>query len=384
MLIVKLKPRKDAPVLGGHPWIYSGAVEKVQGEPEQERICRVIDARGHFVCQGMYNPLSQIAVRVLTLGKEPIDRKLVEARIKNAIDLRSRIIDKDTSCYRLINSEGDLLPGLVVDRYQDVLVLQVTIPGMDDLKSMITDILHAHFPKQVIFERSDSRMRSAEGLRPFSGMLIGEKESSDLQVLEHSMPFLVDIFTGERTGFYIEHRDIRQKVMSHAGDMEVLDLFCYSGAFSVYALKGGARSVVSVDSSSPAQSLLKKNMELHKIKSFVWRHTKDDVFRFLNDDKSFYDLVICDPPVFNKEYDEHMKVTGLAMARLRPGGLLFSLAQMTSQFSQIDLLKVIARAARDLSRTARIIEPLAQSPDFPFLPSHPQGAHLTGFVVHVS
>ena len=198
------------------------------------------------------------------------------------------------------------------------------------------------------------------------------------------MPFIVDIFTGDRTGFYLEHRDIRQKVMMYAGDRDVLDLFCYSGAFSVYALKGGARSVVSVDSSSPAQSLLKKNMELHKIKSFVWRHNKDDVFRFLNDDKSAYDLVICDPPVFNKEYDEHMKLTGLAMARVKPGGLLFSLAQLTSQFTTIDLLKVIARAAKDLSRTARIIEPLAQSADFPFLPSHPQGMHMAGFVVHIS
>ncbi len=384
MLIVKLKPKKDSPVLGGHPWIYSGAVEKVQGEPEKERICRVIDARGHFVCQGLYNPLSQIAVRVLTLGKEPVDRKFIEARIRNAIELRNRVMDKDTNCYRLINSEGDLLPGLVVDRYQNVLVLQITIPGMDDLKPMVTEILHELFPEQVIFERSDSRMRSVEGFRPFTGMLIGKIENSDFQVIEHGMPFLVDIFTGDRTGFYIEHRDIRKKIMSCAGGMEVLDLFCYSGAFSVYALKGGARSVVSVDSSSPAQSLLKKNMELHKIKSFVWRHSKDDIFRFLNDDKSLYDLVICDPPVFNKEYDEHMKVTGLAMARLRPGGLLFSLAQMTSQFSQIDLMKVIARAAKDLSRTARIIETLGQSPDFPFLPSHPQGVHMTGFVVYVS
>jgi 23S rRNA (cytosine1962-C5)-methyltransferase len=384
MLIVKLKPKKEAPVLGGHPWIYSGAVEKVQGEPEQERICRVLDARGHFICQGLYNPLSQIAVRVLTLGKEPIDRKFIEARIKNAIDLRNRIIDKETTCYRLINSEGDLLPGLVVDRYQDVLVLQITIPGIDDLKSIITDVLHGHFPNHVIFERSDSRMRNVEGLRPFSGMLEGQKESSDLQVFEKGLPFIVDIFTGDRTGFYLEHRDIRQKVMAYADSMDVLDLFCYSGAFSVYALKGGARSVVSVDSSSPAQSLLKKNMELHKIKSFVWRNNKDDVFRFLNDDKSAYDLVICDPPVFNKEYDEHMKVTGLAMARLKPGGLLFSLAQLTSQYTTIDQLKVIARAAKDLSRTARIIEPLAQSADFPFLPSHPQGMHMTGFVVHVS
>jgi 23S rRNA (cytosine1962-C5)-methyltransferase len=383
MLIVKLKPRKELPVLGGHPWIYSGAVDKVQGTPEKEHICRVLDSRGHFICQGLYNPLSQIAVRVLTLGKETIDREFLGARVKNAIELRNLIIDKDTTCYRIVNSEGDLLPGLVVDRYQDVLVIQITIPGMEDLKADLVDILKGHFPSHVLFERSDTRLRNSEGLRPTSGMLVGQMDNGDVKVLERGMPFLVDIFTGDHTGFYLEHRDIRQKIMAYSQDKEILDLFCYTGAFSVYAIRGGGRSVVSVDSSSPGQALLKKNMEIHKIKSFIWRHNKDDIFRFLNDDKASYDLVICDPPAFNKEYDEHMKVTGLAMARVKPGGLLFSLAQTTSQFSPTDLLKVISRSAKDLSRKARILEPLSQSPDFPYLPSHPQGMHLTGFVVHV-
>jgi 23S rRNA (cytosine1962-C5)-methyltransferase len=384
MLIVKLKPRKEIPVFHGHPWIYSGAVEKVQGTPEEERICRVLDSRGLFICQGLYNPLSQIAVRVLTLGKEAIDRKFFDARIKNAIDLRNRVINPDTTCYRLINAEGDLLPGLVVDRYDDVLVIQFINPGMEDFKTDFVEILHNHFPSHVIFERSDTRQRASEGLRPVSGMLYGQKSSSDLQVLEHGMPFLVDIFTGDRSGFYLDQREIRQQAMVYSHDADVLDLFCYTGAFSLYALKGGARSVVSVDSSAPAQALLKKNMEIHKVKPFVWRHNKDDIFRFLNDDQANYDLVICDPPAFNKEYDEHMKVTSLAMARVKPGGFLFSLAQVTSQFSPVDLLKVISRSAKELSRKARIIETLAQSPDFPFLPSHLQGMHLTGFVVHVS
>ncbi len=383
MLIVKLKLRKESPVLGGHPWIYSGAIDKVQGSPEKEWLCRVLDAKGHFVCQGLYNPISQIAVRVLTLGKEPIDQTFLDARIRSAVELRGRIMDADTSCYRLVNSEGDLLPGLIVDLYNDMMVMQIITPGMEDLKAQIVEILKSHFPSRTIFERSDTKSRLSEGIRPTSGVLYGHLDSTDLRVLERGIPFLVDIFTGERTGFFLDHRDTRQKVMAYARDKDVLDLFCYTGSFSICALMGGARSVVSVDSSSPAQALLKKNMEIHKIKPFVWRHIKDDVFRFLGDDRKPYDLVICDPPVFNKEYEEHMKVVGLAMARLKPGGFLFSLAPVTSQFSPSDLLKVISRSARDLSRTARILEPLAQSPDFPVAASHPQGMHQAGFVVYV-
>lgn len=383
MLIVRLKPRKESPVLGGHPWIYSGAIDKVQGSPDEERLCRVIDAKGHFICQGLYNPISQIAVRVLTLGKETVDRSFYAARIRSAVEMRRRIMDPETSCYRLINSEGDLLPGLVVDFYHDVLVMQIATPGMEELKADLTEILSSQFPSHTIFERSNMRTRGSEGLRPSSGVLLGQVEGADISVTERGTPFLVDIFTGDRTGFYLEHRDIRQRVMSYARDKEVLDLFCYTGAFSICALKGGARSVVSVESSSPAQALLKKNMELHKIKPFVWRHIKEDVFRFLSDDRGSYDLVLCDPPAFNKELDEHLKVLGLAMTRVKPGGLLFSLAPVTSQFSPTDLVRAISRAAQNLSRKARILEPLAQSADFPFLPSHPQGMQLAGFVTYL-
>ncbi|HPS94472.1 MAG TPA: class I SAM-dependent rRNA methyltransferase [Deltaproteobacteria bacterium] len=383
MLIVRLKPRKESPVLGGHPWIYSGAIDKVQGSPDEERLCRVIDAKGHFICQGLYNPISQIAVRVLTLGKETVDRSFYAARIRSAVEMRRRIMDPETSCYRLINSEGDLLPGLVVDLYHDVLVMQIATPGMEELKADLTEILSSLFPSHTIFERSNMRTRGSEGLRPSSGVLLGQVEGADISVTERGTPFLVDIFTGDRTGFYLEHRDIRQRVMSYARDKEVLDLFCYTGAFSICALKGGARSVVSVESSSPAQALLKKNMELHKIKPFVWRHIKEDVFRFLGDDRGSYDLVLCDPPAFNKELDEHLKVLGLAMTRVKPGGLLFSLAPVTSQFSPTDLVRAISRAAQNLSRKVRILEPLAQSADFPFLPSHPQGMQLAGFVTYL-
>ena len=383
MLIVQLKPKKEMPVLLGHPWIYSGAVDKVQGEPEMEHLCRVLGSRGQFICQGTYNPISQLAVRVLTLGKEPIDKAFFEARIRNAITLRERIIPADTSCYRIINAEGDLLPGLVVDRYNDVLVLQAVTPFMDEIKGDLAEILKSELPSCSIFERSDSKTRSNEGFRPSIGPLHGNMESQDLVVHERGIAFAVDIFTGDRTGFYLEHKESRHKIMPYANDKDVLDLFSYTGSFSVCALHAGAKSVISVDSSAPAQVQLKKNMEIHKIKPFVWRHIRDDVARFLNDEQGSFDLVLCDAPAFGNEYEEHSKTVSLAMARLRPGGILFYLAPVTGQFSPVDLLKAISRAAQGLSRTARVLEPLSQSPDFPFLPSHPQGMHQSGFVVYV-
>lgn len=383
MLIVRLKPGKEGPVLQGHPWIYSGAVDKVQGEPEKERLCRVLNARGQFVCQGMYNPVSQLAVRVLTMGKESIDKAFFHARVKNAIALRNAIIHGDTSCCRLINAEGDLMPGLVVDRYNDILVMQVITPGMEDIKGDLVDILRSEFPMCSIFERSDTRTRSNEGFRPVTGPLHGTTETHDLTVSEHGITFAVDILTGDKTGFYLEHRDTRQRIMVYARDREVLDLFSYTGSFSVCALKAGATSVTSIDSSAPAQVQVKRNMEINMIKPFTWRHLKEDTSRFLVDDKAFYDLVLCDAPAFGNEYEEHSRILQLAVARLKPGGVLFSLAPVTGQFGSADLLKAIHRASQGQFRTARVLETLSQSADFPFLPAHPQGMHQAGFVVYV-
>jgi len=383
MLIVRLKPGKEGPLLQGHPWVYSGAVDKVQGEPEMERLCRVLNARGQFVCQGMYNPVSQLAVRVLTMGKEVIDRSFFHSRIKRAVALRNAVMPGDTTCCRLINAEGDLLPGLVVDRYNDILVMQVITPGVDDIKGDIVDCLRSELPSCVIFERSDTRTRSNEGYRPETGPIYGTFETEDLRVREHGIEFAVDILTGDKTGFYLEHRDTRQRIMAYAGGRDVLDLFSYTGSFSVCALKAGASSVTSIDSSAPAQVQLKRNMELNRIKPFTWRHHKDDAARFLGDDKAFYDLVLCDEPAFGNEYEEHSRTLQLAVARVKPGGILFALAPVTSQFNTGDLLKAIHRAAHGNSRTAKVLEPLSQSADFPFLPAHPQGMHQAGFIVYV-
>ncbi|MDT8272796.1 MAG: class I SAM-dependent rRNA methyltransferase [Desulfomonilia bacterium] len=383
MLIVKLKPGKDQPILNGNPWIFSGAVDKISEGQEGEFLCRVLNAKGQFLCQGMYNPFSQIAVRVLTLGKEPLDDSFLEERIRSAVKLRSACIPRETTCFRLINAEGDELPGLVVDLYGNVLVLQLSCPGMDAFKSRIVSILSTLYPDCTIHERSDTKARTAEGLRVQTGPLLGALPDGDLMVYERGIPFVVDVLTGDRTGFYLEHRRNRERLQSLSEDKDVLDLFSYTGSFSVCALKGGARRVVSVELSAPAQALLKKNSDINQIQPFTWRHIKDDVARFLSDERSTYDIVVCDLPVMGRDSAEYIKIHHLAMERLRSGGLLFSLARATSTLSHVDLLKVIWRAARNSTKRAKILEPLFQSPDFPILPSHPQGIQLLGYLVHI-
>jgi len=384
MLIIQLKQNKEFPVMKGHPWVFSGAVDNVQGSPDEKPgLCRVIDSSGKFVCQGFYSPFSQIAVRVLTCTKEHVDREFLRRRITRCIELRKKIINGNTTCFRLVHSEGDGIPGLIVDIYNDVLVMQFLCAGIEDFKDEVVSIFRDIYPKCMIHERSDIKSRNAEGLRPLSGPLHGELNSGEIKVVENGNPFLVDILTGEKTGFFLDHRHNRERFGSFAAGKDVLDLFSYTGSFSIYAIAGGAKSVVSVDNSSPAQSLLKKNMEINQIKPFVWKHVRDDVSRFLSNERAVYDLIICDPPSFSKDFEEYMKINSLAMARLKPGGILFTTGLLHSQFNSTDMIKAINWASEKASRNARILEPLYQASDFPVLPSHIQGAHLCGYILYV-
>lgn len=382
MLIVQLKPKKEIPIVKGHPWVFSGAVDKVQGSPAETTLCRVLDARGRFVCQGFYNPYSQIAIRVLTRGREAIDRGFFLRRMSAAIAMRTALVPPDTTCCRLVHGEGDGLPGLIVDLYGTVLVVQSISTGTEEFKGDIVSILRELYPDHAIHERSDLRPRAAEGLRPLSGPLHGSVEPGNLQVQENGLPFVVDVLTGDRTGFYLDHRGNRSRLRSLASGKSVLDLFSYTGAYSVHALAGGAVSVTSVDSSSTAQAITKKNMELNRISPFVWRHSRDDVFRFLQDDRTRYDIVVCDPPSTMKAEDLE-KALSLAMERTSPSGLLFAVTYLGSQFTTLDYYRTVHAATERSNRGVRLVGPLHEGPDFPVLPTHPQGIHLFGHILYL-
>ncbi len=382
MIIVHLQPKKETPILNGHPWVFAGAIDKVDGAHPRQ-ICRVVNSQGHFVCQGFYNPYSQIAVRVLSLGKETIGRDFLAQRIKQAVAMRRAIVRSDTTCYRLVNAEGDGLPGLIADIYGDVLVLQLLCLGMAQFLDDVVAIFKECYPGHIIHERSDAKSRKAEGLSPQSGPLSGVLPEDDIEVMENGIRLAVDVKTGERTGYPMDHRVNRAKLMRMANDKTVLDLFAYSGGFALNALTGGARSVISVDSSAPAQSLVKRNRELNGMSPLVWKHVKEDVFSYLNHEEERFDIVVCDMPPFAKA-EEYTKVNTLAMARLKPGGLLFTAASYATRFGAAELLKAVNRAALSNSRHAAVVEPLYQSPDYPYLSSHPEGVHLHGFMVYVA
>lgn len=381
MQIVRLKQGKEIPILNGHPWVFSGAIDRVQDESDESSVCRVLNSKGHFVAQGIYNQSSRIAVRILSLDKQTIDRGFFASRIQAAMDMRKRIIPADTTCFRLINAEGDGLPGLIIDQYGDVFVIQIMCPGMDEVKDLIVDILKGLYPDCIIHERSDMKSRKTEGLPLTSGPLLGNLPDDDIRVKESGINFVVDVCTGDRTGFYLDRRICRQTLMRLAKDRQVLDLFSYSGAFGLYAIKAGARHVVSVDSNAPTQALLKKNMEINRVDPFAWRHIREDAMAFLGANKDKYDIIICDPPPFASQKEDYVRTNALSLARLSPGGLLFSFASFSPGFSAKDLLMAINEAARKASRKVRVIETLCPSPDFPYLPSHSEGINMHGYII---
>jgi 23S rRNA (cytosine1962-C5)-methyltransferase len=381
MFIIKLKENKEQPILSGHPWIFAGAIDKVDSFSDNY-LCRVIDSTGRFVCQGFYNPYSQISVRVLSLGKEAVDQKMFSSRIDKAIKLRRKIINEGTDFFRLVNSEGDRLPGLAADVYGKVIVLQFLCLGMDKFRNDIINIMENRFPEHVIHERSDAKSRKAESLDSQSGPIRGDLPEGDIKVEEDGAKYFVDARTGDRTGFYIEYRPVRKLLRDISKDKAVLDLFSYTGAFSVSAALGGASSVTSVDSSIPAHSMLTRNMELNAISNFTWKHFREDVSLFLSRGQEKYDLIVCDPPPYAK-IEEYSRTYSLAMARLNPGGMMLVLASYASKFSITDMMKSLARATLTSGVTTRITGKLIQGPDYPYLPSHPEGEHVQGMVLSI-
>lgn len=381
MFIIRIKENKEQPILAGHPWIFAGAIDRVDSQSDLF-ICRVLDSKGRFVCQGFYNPYSQIAVRVLTLGRDNIDKGMFADRIDKAILFRKGIIPESTTCYRLINAEGDRLPGLVADRYGNVIVLQFLCMGIEKFREEIIDLFKARYPSYAIHERSDAKSRKAEGLDMQSGPILGTLPEGDIEVLEEGARIFIDVKTGDRTGYYIEYRPIRSFIRSVSKGKSVLDLFSFTGGFSISACLAGASSVTSVDSSIPAQAIIKRNMEANSISSFVWHHQREDVAAFLSREAPKYDIVICDPPPFSRPED-YNNVFSLAMSRVKSGGIMLELTSYSPRFGIYELMKATSKAAVSCGLTARVAGKLSQGPDYPYLASHPEGEHVHGLILHI-
>ncbi|HWP24566.1 MAG TPA: class I SAM-dependent rRNA methyltransferase [Candidatus Binatia bacterium] len=385
MLAIFLKSGRERPVLNGHPWIFSGAIERVEGDADGVGVADVFDGKKNWLGRGLYNPKSQIRVRVLTWQKESIDGVFFARRISQAYTFRAQHLTGATDAYRIVNSEGDFLPGLIIDRYGEFLVCQFFSAGMTRFKSEIVDALNALGSIKGIFERSEGRVGDEEGLEPSVGVLSGEAPPELIAIREDRFRFLVDVRRGQKTGFFLDQRDSRDFLSSIARDRAVLNCFSYTGAFSVYAFGGGAREVVTLDSSKPALELAERNLRLNGLDE--GELLKGDAFAYLKEVDRRFDVIVLDPPsLAHKRSDLEAAAGGYkflnlhALKHLSPGGLLLTFS--CSQHLGGDLFqKIVFGAAVDAGRKVTIVKRLGPPIDHPVSLHHPEGEYLKGLAL---
>jgi 23S rRNA (cytosine1962-C5)-methyltransferase len=311
---VILKKSADKFVKRKHPWIFSGAIEKVEGNPSNGEIIQIFTSNKTFVGYGSFSPLSQIRVRIWSFNPEQkIDEDFFRKKILAASELRNKIIDTSkTDAYRIVNAESDGLPGLIIDRYGEYFVCQYLSSGAEFYKEKIVEILNDLFKPKGIYERSDVDVREKEGLKPTKGLLSGTEPDYLIEVIENGFKFLVDIKEGHKTGFYLDQRDNRKLISEFAKDKAVLNCFSYTGGFSVYALATGAKSVTQIETSSSALDLANKNIELNGLDLPIVENINGDVFEILRkfrDERRSFDLIILDPPKFAESSSQIQKAS---------------------------------------------------------------------------
>ncbi|MGF0038101.1 class I SAM-dependent rRNA methyltransferase [Victivallis vadensis] len=391
---LKLNPGREKSLLRRHVWIFSGAVADYPGEAAPGETVEVFDAKNNFLARAAYSPDSQLIARVWTFDRdEQIDEAFFARRIKAAVEYRHflKLDDPKGGC-RLINSEADGLPGLVVDRYAGVLVIQITSAGIEFHRDTIVKLLAEITGAASIYERSDVSVRAKEGLAERSGLLYGAQPPNPVIIEENGARFAVDVRHGQKSGFYFDQRCARAAVAAYADGRTVLNAFSYTGAFAVSALLAGAGHVINIDSSAPALKQAAHNLEMNKIKPERYENRTADVFtelRRLVEEGRKFDLVILDPPKFIESQKAlvrgcraYQDIARLGYRLLNPGGLLFNFScsgLMTPELFQ----KITADAALDAGVRARLVRHLEQAPDHPVSLAVPEGFYLKGLVTRI-
>ena len=391
---VKLKKGKEKAVRQLHPWVFSGAIDQIKGNPDNGDIIRVTDSNNDFLAYGFFNSKSRVAVRLLEWNLETeINESWWRRKIKIAVKHRDELNTEDTNTYRLIFSEADFLPGLIVDRYADFLSVQILTSGIENIKHIILDELQQLLSPKGIFDRSDASARAHEGMEASSGgILLGTEPPEFVSVKENGIFYQVNIAEGQKSGFYCDQRDNRKWVADHVKDKKVLDCFSYSGGFSLNAMAKGAKEVISVDSSAPALDTLKRNMEINDFNSIPHRLIQSDVnkqlraFREVNEK---FDVIILDPPKYapsrsalTKASRAYKDLNRMAMLLLEEGGLLATYS--CSGAVDISMFKqIIAWAALDAGKEVQFIQQFSQPADHPVRSSFPEGEYLKGLLCRV-
>jgi len=399
LISITLKPHREKSLLNHHPWIFSGAVASIQGDAASGDTIIIRSSAGEFLAHAAYSPKSQIIARVWSWDEsEKIDQGFFAKRLAKSIAARSSL-SVITNAVRWVNAESDGIPGLVVDRYAQFAVCQFLTAGAEKWKKEIADVLMAQDGIIGVYERSDVDVREKEGLGQVVGLLSGLDVPDLVEVVETlhatsphatSLRILVDVKRGHKTGFYLDQRENRDAVRQHAKDRDVLNAFCYTGAFSVAAWQGGAKSVVSLDSSAPALSLAKKNLELNALP--VDGITEGDVFttlRAYRDSRQSFDLIILDSPKLAHTQAQVDKATRaykdmnlLALKLLRPGGILITFS-CSGSISEDLFQKIIFGASLDAKRDVQIIKRLTQASDHLVRVTFPEGTYLKGLVCRI-
>ena len=387
MAKITLRKTRETRVRGGHPWIYASEIERVEGEFENGDIVDVSDYKGKFIGRGFYNPQSQISLRILTRNDEPCDRAFFEKRIRDAWEYRKIWCDPN-SC-RLIYSESDFLPGLVVDKFGDVLVMQSLSLGIDRIKDMLCDLLMEIVQPMGIWERSDVPVRRLEGMQQTTGLLRGEVPDL-VDMVENGIHFQVDVKNGQKTGFFLDQKENRAALAPICKDAKVLDCFCHNGSFSLHAAKFGAKSVLGVDISEDALVVARENAKMNHLDNVTFEaHNCFDHLRELTDAGEQFDVVILDPPAFTKNkaalqsalrgYKE-INLRGLKL--VRPGGFLVTCS--CSQHVLTEMFQnMVNEAARDAKKRIRMVEYRTQAKDHPILPQSIETKYLKTMILQV-
>jgi 23S rRNA (cytosine1962-C5)-methyltransferase len=384
-----LKKGREKSLLRRHPWIFSGAIQQADENIAPGSTVDLLSSDKQFLARASYSPHSQIRARVWTFIDEPVDKEFFHKRISRAVNTRSSRFDSKSKSSRLIYAESDNIPGLIVDRYADVLVMQCLTAGAEYWKETFADLLLEETGLSVIYERSDADVRELEGLESKAGVLRGIYPQLPITILENDLQFKVNFADGHKTGFYLDQRKNRLSVRGLAKDKDVLDCFCYTGGFTVNALAGGAKSVLSVDSSADALELCEENIALNDLP--VEKHTsiEGDVFLLLRkfrDEARSFDMIILDPPKFAPTASHAEKATRaykdinlLAFKLLRAGGILVTYSCSGGVDSGL-FQKIVAGAALDAGVEAQIVEHLSQGADHPISLHFPEGAYLKGLI----
>jgi 23S rRNA (cytosine1962-C5)-methyltransferase len=388
---VILKSGKEQSIKRLHPWIFSGAIKKIEGKPAEGDTVEIFSNSGEYLATGHYQ-IGSIAVRIYSFYQVTPDFEFWTMKFRAAWDLRCTLGLTDnvnTNVYRLVNGEGDGMPGFIVDYYNGIVVMQMHSVGMYLLREQLAEVIKALYGDKLlsIYDKSESTIPVKAGLGIKNKFIYGDQ--SVIEITENGCRFSIDVISGQKTGFFIDQRENRELLTRYCKGKDVLNMFCYTGGFSVYALHGGATSVDSVDSSAQAIELTKKNVSLNSEAAGRHQTVTAEAFSYLNDIADKYDVIILDPPAFAKHNDAldnalmaYKRLNAKAIEQIRPGGIIFTFS-CSQVVNRENFRRSVFVAAANTGRNVRVLHQLMQPPDHPISIYHPEGEYLKGLVLEI-